>query len=135
MEKMKEIKTKEDFLKWAHDVNLSCESKRNGICDLQDVFYRGQDAEMKQLKTWFLEMSQTEKQLLTFSIIKAMGEEMAYKFIKAWAKRQANLAIEEYQADIEKEYQKLAADRMAFNETVQSSENAAKKAQDAISQF
>jgi len=114
MEKMKEIQNKEDFLKWAHQVNLSTENKRNGIADLQDVFCRGQDGEMKSLTAMFLEVNATEKQLLTFSIIKAMGEETAYKFIKAWARKQADIVINEYQKDIEDSYKKLSEEKMAF---------------------
>jgi len=114
MDKIKEIQNKEDFLKWANAVNYSTESKRNGIADLQDTFYRDQDGDMKALKTMFLEANNTEKHLLTFSILKAMGEETAYRFIKAWAKKQADLIINEYQKDIEGEYQKLANDRMSL---------------------
>jgi len=114
MEKMKEIQNKEDFLKWAHQVNLSTENKRNGIADLQDVFYKGQDGEMKRLKDMFLEVNSTEKQLLTFSIIKAMGEETAYKFIKVWARKQAHIVINEYQKDIEDSYKKLSDEQVTF---------------------
>jgi len=114
MEKTKQIETKEDFLKWAHDVNLSTESKRNGICDLQDVFYRGQDGDMKNLKTMFLDATDTEKQLLTFSIIKAMGEETAYRFIKSWARKQAQICIDEHLRDIDEESQRLSNDKMVF---------------------
>lgn len=114
MDKIKEIQNKEDFLKWANAVNYSTENKRHGIADLQDTFFRNQDGEMKALRTMFLEANSTEKHLLTFSIIKAMGEETAYRFIKAWAKKQADIVINEYQKDIEEEYQKLANDRMSL---------------------
>ncbi len=114
MEKMKEIKSKEEFLQWAKDVNFCMESKRNHICDLQDVFCRGQDGDMKQLKTWFLDVSPIEKQLLTFSIIKAMGEETAYRFIKAWARRQADICIEENMKEIDDGLKRLNEERWAF---------------------
>lgn len=92
------------------------ENKKNHICDLQDIFVRNQDAEMKQLKSWFLEVNQTEKQLLTFSIIKAMGEETAYRFMKAWARKQANICIEENQQEILDGYKKLDIERNAFTQ-------------------
>jgi hypothetical protein len=114
MEKMKQIQNKEDFLKWANDVNFSTDNKRSGIWDLQDIFARSGNGNMDELKAMFLDVTNTEKQLLTFSIAKAMGEETAYRFIKAWAKRQANIVIEEQQKDIEEEYQKIAKDRMDF---------------------
>ncbi len=115
MEKMKQIESKDDFLKWAHNVNLHIESKKNGICDLQDVFYRGQDGEMKNLKEWFLDSTQTEKQPLTFSIMKAMGEEMTYKFIKSWAHRQADKCIEEYEKEYTVRENKLYENEKALN--------------------
>jgi len=115
MEKMKQIESKEDFLRWAHEVNLHIESKKNGICDLQDVFYKGQEGDLKQLKEWFLDCTQTEKQLLTFSIIKAMGEEMAYKFIKAWALHQADKCIHEYEESFTAREYKLYESEKALN--------------------
>lgn len=114
MEKMKQIQSKEDFLKWARDVNYTMESRKNNICDLQDVFARSGNGKMDELKAMFLGASETEKQLLTFSITKAMGEETAYRFIKAWARKQANICIDESQKDIEEEYKKLSNDRMTF---------------------
>ncbi len=114
MEKMKEITCKEEFLRWAKDVNFSSENKRNGICDLQDVFTRNQNGEMKALKGWYLEVSHMERQALTFSIIKAMGEETAFRFLKAWALKQANQCIEDNQKAIEDGYDKLTKERHIF---------------------
>ncbi len=114
MEKLKQITCKEEFLRWATDVNFASEGKRNGIPDLQDVFHRGQDGDMKALKGWYLEVTQIERQLLTFSIIKAMGEETCFRFLKVWARKQANICIEEYQKDYEADCQKLADEKHAF---------------------
>ncbi len=114
MDKMKQITSKEEFLAWAKNVNFSTERKQNGICDLQDVFVRGQDADMKDLISWYIEVTQTERQLLTFSIIKAMGEETCFRFLKAWARKQANICIEENQQEVLDGYAKLDTERNAF---------------------
>ena len=104
------IETKEEFLVWAKEVNACMSAKVR--CDLQDVFAR---SSFDLLKKLFLE-SENEKQILTFSISKAMGEDTCYKFIKAWALKKAHEAIEEEQADINLKYAALWEKQKAFEE-------------------
>lgn len=115
------IESAQDFITWARDVNTTINAKRR--CDLQDVFAR---SDSKALLSMFLD-SENEKQLLTFAICKCQGEEVAYRFMKSWARKQAQICIDQEAANIDAEYKKLADERMEFTRTVRAAGETEKK--------
>jgi len=104
------IENKQELLNWAKEVNVTAGSSKRH-CDLQDVFAR---SSIEGLRNWYLEFEGFDKQLVTFSIIKSQGEEVGFRFLKAWAYKQANICIEEYQKEYEKDVEKLYQERVIF---------------------
>jgi predicted nucleic acid-binding Zn-ribbon protein len=108
----RKIETKEEFLSWAKEVNTCLSVKVK--CDLQDVFARSNFDDLK--KMFLATDNEYDKQLLTLSICKAQGEETAYRFMKSWARRQAQICIDENEANIQAEYDKLNKAIYAFQD-------------------
>jgi len=109
----KVIENGQDFIEWAKEVNTSMGSTKRH-CDLQDIFAR---SDIKTLLFAFLE-NEIDKQLLIFSIGKSQGSDVSFRFMKAWARKQAQIYIDDNEKQIEVEFQKLADERMTFLKTV-----------------
>ena len=104
---MKQILSKEDFAAWAETVNYSTVN----LCDLQDVFAR---SKMKDLKEYFMDMTQNEKELLVFSIQKAMGSANLFEFIKSYSIRKAQDYLEKESDENDRRWNKIVKKEMDF---------------------
>ena len=98
---MKKIESQEDFTAWCQTVNHAMHNK---ICDLQDVFAR---SEFNELKGYFVELPQNDKELAVFSIQKAMGSATLFEFIKLYAQVQAEKYIQKEIDEIEDRWAKV----------------------------
>ncbi len=95
---MHKIESQDEFAQWARYVNhadTACSPHK--LCDLQDEFAW---SDGKALKRLFIESDQTEKELLVFSIQKAMGSGTLLEFIKSYSVYRAQVVTEQEQDDI-----------------------------------
>ncbi len=106
---MKRIESKEDMIKWANNVNSVCKPKQ--ISDLQDIFAR---SAIKDLKKFFINMEQNEKELLVFSISKAMGSSLLFEFIKDYSNYKAQQFIESESKDNDERWASIVKKEMDF---------------------
>lgn len=84
---MKKIETSNDMVMWAKSVNLQDLRK---VSDLQDVFARSPMADLKQ---FFMDLSQNDKELVVFSISKCMGSSALMEFIRVYAGHKAQIYL------------------------------------------
>ncbi len=106
---LKRIESKEDMLQWSKEVNLVC--KPGGMCDLQDIFAR---SAAKELKTYFIDMTQNEKELLVFSISKAMGSNTLFEFIKSYSNHRVQIQLNAESEENEKHWSAIVKKEMDF---------------------
>jgi len=123
---LKRIETKEELMQWAKEVNTG---NYKYICDLQDTFAHSEE---KQLKKLFVESEGYDKELIAFSISKAMGQEKLFSFMKAWALKQAQICIDENEANLDKRYSELNKSINEFEKTKQAYDNEAIKREELI---
>ena len=98
---MYKIESNTDLLRWAKDVNTSMAN----IPDLQDVFVR---STMNELKQYFIDSKQNDKELIVFSISKCMGSSTLLEFITIYSRHKAELYIESEGHELDKKYSDLA---------------------------
>jgi len=127
---IRKIETHAQFISWAKEVNAF--SSASVTCDLQDIFARSQ---IEDLKKWFLESEQYDRQILTFSILKNQGEDVAYRFINAYAKKEAMRIIDEFQADLQKDYEKFNAEQNILAKEKKEFEAGLKEKEEAFSRL
>jgi len=109
---MKKIETTEDLVQWASQVN---HADTKTLCDLQDVFCRSTEGELKAL---FLQSAEGDKELLVFAIGKAMGSATLLQFIKVVARAKAERVLMEEGKELEDGFSKLAQDRHDFEQEI-----------------
>ena len=97
---MHKIESNNDLLKWAKDVNtLNC-----NIPDLQDVFVR---STLNELKQYFIDSQQNDKELIVFSISKCMGSATLLEFITVYSRWKAEQHIEAEHSEIDRRWNEL----------------------------
>ena len=100
---MKRIESAEQFVDWAKRVNLA---GFKDLPDLQDEFARSETA---QLRRWFVELKETTiRELLVFSIQKAMGSSLLLDFVRRYAREWAEERIQEDEERIAAQYSEVA---------------------------
>lgn len=82
------IETAEEFGDWARRVNTA---QFKHLADLQDEFARSDTAQLLQ---WFIEL-EAERELLVFSVQKAMGSRMLLDFMQRYAREKAEERLRE----------------------------------------
>lgn len=100
---MHKIETQVEFLQWAKEVNHSrgTAPDAKALCDLQDVFARSYTIDLQK---FFIGSSHSEKELLVFSIQKAMGSEILFDFIKIYSNHKAQEWIDKDQEECNKRW-------------------------------
>ena len=78
----RKIETVIDFEKWASAVNHGTAP----TCDLQDIFARSDNA---KLRSMFAQEAKNQRNLLIFSIQKAMRGDAMLDFVRSYARAQA----------------------------------------------
>ncbi len=111
---MNRIESKKNMLHWAQDVNQVC--KPGKMSDLQDVFARSTAI---HLKDYFIDTTQNEKELLIFSISKAMGSCTLFEFVKSYAHHSAQQFIESESAENDKRWMAIVKKEREFETTKQ----------------
>ena len=103
---MIKIESQLEFMDWAQRVNQT-----HTLCDLQDDYAH---SDTQALKTWFIESSEHDKELLIFSIQKAMGSAALLEFIRRYSNHKAMDWLQEEMQVINAESIKLWEDRQTF---------------------
>jgi len=104
---MHKIESNTDLLKWAKDVNtLNC-----NIPDLQDVFVR---STMSELKQYFIDSQQNDKELIVFSISKCMGSSTLLEFITVYSRHKAEDHIQAENDELGERWDELITKEMEF---------------------
>jgi len=94
------IETSADLMLWCNEVNSG---NNKYMCDLQDIFTRSEQSVIRDL---FLE-SDGQKELIIFAIGKAMGNEQQFRYMKSWARKQAEICIAENEAHLNERFEDL----------------------------
>ena len=97
---MHKIESNNDLLSWAKAVNtINC-----NIPDLQDVFVR---STMNELKQYFIDSAQNDKELIVFSISKCMGSSTLLEFITVYSRHKAESYIQAESNELDKRWTEL----------------------------
>ena len=95
---MKKIQSQEQLIQWAKDVNHSTNTT---LCDYQDTFAH---SDQKDLHNYFIDMTQNEKELIIFSISKAMGSATLFDFVKTYSNKKAQDYIDSEGIEVDRRY-------------------------------
>jgi len=110
---MHKINTQEDLTQWAVEVNVA---PFNKICDYQDVFAR---SDVGSLRIFYLDLERNDRDVVTFSIYKALDKQTFWWFIKAYSTRQAEEVIGREEERLADKYNELACKAFRMKEDKQ----------------
>ena len=111
---MKAIETKDDFVRWAKQVNESTSVKISN--NLQDTFGH---SNLSTLKKIYVSDLNGDRNLITFAISKNQSYDTLFDFLGDWSHHRALDVIEKETLDVHEQYQKnyveLAKQRTIFH--------------------
>ena len=96
------IESKDSFLAWCQKVNHAVSGK---YADLQDDFAY---SDQNDLRSYFIDMTQNEKELAIFAIQKAMGSATLFDFVRQYSHFKAQAYIDSEGAENDKRALELA---------------------------
>ena len=108
------IESKENMLQWCQKVNHAVSGK---YADLQDSFAY---SDQNDLRAYFIDMTQNEKELAIFAIQKAMGSATLFDFVRQYSQWKIQEYIDRYEAEEGKELEKMRSELVAERQNFES---------------
>jgi len=101
------------MIAWAHEVNDTPRDKLQRVCDLQDVWGRSTASILKKI---YCEDIAPHRSLVTFAIHKILSYDVFEDMIREWVHSKIAKERKAMQADIEKDYQRVADAQVRLGE-------------------
>ena len=102
------IESEIELKQWCQEVNSG---DHKHFCDLQDVYARSEERIIKNI---FLSQPMNEKELTIFCVQKAMGAEKIFRLMRAWARQQAQIVIDDNDKMLNERFTELNEARRNF---------------------